>query len=77
MASQSLTLPLLLPASVNPSRWPSLPIRAGIGKIRSEFGVWRAQRQLLSMDAGLFKDAGVSPGNVDWLVRHGRDTTGA
>jgi len=43
-------------------------------RVRTAFRVWRAKRQLLSMDASLFKDAGVSSGNVDWLVRNGRDT---
>ena len=39
----------------------------------AEVQVWRSKRQLLSMDPGLFKDAGVSSGQIDWLVRHGRD----
>ena len=48
-------------------------IRKALLHLRSECEMWRAKRQLLSVDPGLFKDAGVSIGNVDWLVRNGRD----
>ncbi|MDQ6436519.1 hypothetical protein RB623_20915 [Mesorhizobium sp. LHD-90] len=33
---------------------------------------WKAARQLGAYDYTLFKDIGVSRGNVDWLVRNGR-----
>ena len=44
-------------------------IAAGLTEVQ----IWRRKRQLLSMDPGLFKDAGVSAGQIDWLVRNGRD----
>jgi hypothetical protein len=47
-------------------------IYSSIAAALAEVQVWRMKRQLLSMDPGLFKDAGVSPGQIDWLVRHGR-----
>lgn len=34
---------------------------------------WRATRRLLGADEAMFKDIGVSRGNVDWAVRHGRN----
>lgn len=40
--------------------------------IRSQVEVWLARRRLLGADDSMFKDVGVSSGNVDWLVRNGR-----
>jgi len=68
---------------MSPQRLAAVPIRAQarlattlysrIAAALAEVQVWRLKRQLLAMDPGLFKDAGVSPGQIDWLVRHGRD----
>ena len=40
--------------------------------IRREVEMWLAKRRLLGADDSMFKDVGVSSGNVDWLVRNGR-----
>ncbi len=72
MSVQSLTTAFLPPANVGVLVGIYPRIQAALIRISSQVELWRARRQLLSMDAGLFKDAGVSPGNVDWLVRNGR-----
>jgi len=40
--------------------------------IRHEVEAWLVKRRLLGADDSMFKDVGVSSGNVDWLVRNGR-----
>ena len=73
MTSLSLLPTAHLVAHFSTLGWVYPRLCAAVGRVQTEFHVWRAKRQLLSMDASLFKDAGVSPGNVDWLVREGRD----
>ncbi|WP_292427923.1 winged helix-turn-helix domain-containing protein [Mesorhizobium sp.] len=46
--------------------------KATIRTIRREVEVWLVKRRLLGADDSMFKDVGVSSGNVDWLVRNGR-----
>jgi hypothetical protein len=73
MTSLSLHPTLRHVAHFSVPTWVYPQLCAMAERIRTEFHVWRAKRQLLFMDASLFKDAGVSSGNVDWLVRNGRD----
>jgi TolB-like protein len=46
--------------------------KATMRTIRREVEVWLLKRRLLGADDSMFKDVGVSSGNVDWLVRNGR-----
>lgn len=46
--------------------------KATMRTIRREVEVWLLKRRLLGADDSMFKDVGVSCGNVDWLVRNGR-----
>jgi TolB-like protein len=46
--------------------------KATMRTIRRELEVWLMKRRLLGADLSMFKDVGVSSGNVDWLVRNGR-----
>jgi hypothetical protein len=40
--------------------------------LRAAFADWRAARRLLGADDTMLADIGVSRGNIDWLVHHGR-----
>jgi hypothetical protein len=40
--------------------------------IRAAFDTWNAGRRLLGADDAMLADIGVSRGNIDWLVQHGR-----
>jgi TolB-like protein len=46
--------------------------KATMRTIRRELEVWLVKRRLFGADDNMFKDVGVSSGNVDWLVRNGR-----
>jgi uncharacterized protein YjiS (DUF1127 family) len=47
-------------------------IKALILTIRAAIDAWRATRRLLGADDAMLADIGVSRGNIDWLVHHGR-----
>jgi hypothetical protein len=40
--------------------------------MRRAFDTWCASRRLLGADDAMLADIGVSRGNIDWLVHHGR-----
>jgi hypothetical protein len=40
--------------------------------MRAAFDTWYAGRRLLGADDAMLADIGVSRGNIDWLVQHGR-----
>lgn len=40
--------------------------------MKAAFDSWRAGRLLLGSDDAMLADIGVSRGNIDWLVHHGR-----
>lgn len=40
--------------------------------LRAAIEAWRAGRRLLGADDAMLADIGVSRGNIDWLVHHGR-----
>lgn len=41
-------------------------------KIRERIEVWRVTRRLLAADDAMLKDIGISRGDIEWIVRHGR-----
>jgi hypothetical protein len=41
--------------------------------MRAAFDAWYAARRLLGADDAMLSDIGVSRGNIDWLVQHGRE----
>ena len=43
-----------------------------IRMISAAFATWRASRRLFGVDDAMLADIGVSRGNIDWLVHHGR-----
>ena len=45
---------------------------AALLTIRAAIEAWRAARRLLGADDAMLADIGVSRGNIDWLVHHGR-----
>lgn len=45
---------------------------AAILSLRAAFDSWRAGRRLLGADDAMLADIGISRGNIDWLVQHGR-----
>jgi hypothetical protein len=45
---------------------------AAILTLRAAVEAWRASRRLLGADDAMLADIGVSRGNIDWLVHHGR-----
>ncbi len=46
--------------------------KATMRTVRREVEVWLLKRRLLGADDSMYKDVGVSSGNVDWLIRNGR-----
>jgi hypothetical protein len=40
--------------------------------MRAAFDSWCAGRRLFGADDAMLADLGVSRGNIDWLVQHGR-----
>jgi hypothetical protein len=52
------------------TRW--MRTMTAIRLIRDAFDMWRASRRLLGADDAMLADIGVSRGNIDWLVHHGR-----
>jgi hypothetical protein len=51
-------------------RW--MKTRTALRTLRAAFDAWRAGRRLLGADDAMLADIGVSRGNIDWLVQHGR-----
>ncbi|WP_162918751.1 hypothetical protein [Taklimakanibacter deserti] len=45
---------------------------SAIRMMRDAFDMWLAGRRLLGADDAMLADIGVSRGNIDWLVHHGR-----
>jgi hypothetical protein len=45
---------------------------AAILTLRAAIEAWQAGRRLLAADDAMLADIGVSRGNIDWLVQHGR-----
>ena len=43
-----------------------------IRKIRERIETWRGTRRLLAFDDAMLKDIGISRGDVERVVRHGR-----
>jgi uncharacterized protein YjiS (DUF1127 family) len=53
-------------------RWfAGLALRV-IRNIRGRFESWRTTRRLLAFDDAMLKDIGISRGDVERVVRHGR-----
>lgn len=52
------------------TRW--MRTMTAIRLIRDAFDMWRAGRRLLGADDAMLADIGVSRGNIDWMVHHGR-----
>jgi uncharacterized protein YjiS (DUF1127 family) len=41
-------------------------------KIRDRIEIWRATRRLFAADDAMLKDIGISRGDIERLIRHGR-----
>jgi uncharacterized protein YjiS (DUF1127 family) len=52
------------------ARW--MRTMSALRLVRAAFDTWRAGRRLLGADDAMLADIGVSRGNIDWLVQHGR-----
>ena len=47
-------------------------LMAALSTLRAAIAAWQATRLLLGSDDAMLADIGVSRGNIDWLVHHGR-----
>lgn len=55
-----------------PLKWHAGLMRWMVRKIRQRIEIWRVTRRLQAADDAMLKDIGISRGDIDWMVRHGR-----
>lgn len=53
-------------------RWFAGLVLRLIGKIQGGVETWRGRRRLLAFDDAMLKDIGISRGDIERMVRHGR-----
>jgi uncharacterized protein YjiS (DUF1127 family) len=53
-------------------RWHARLAQKMVRKLRERIEVWRITRRLLAADDAMLKDIGISRGDIEWMVRHGR-----
>jgi uncharacterized protein YjiS (DUF1127 family) len=56
----------------SPRKWHAGLTQRMMRKIRERIEVWRVTRRLLAADDAMLKDIGISRGDIEWMVRHGR-----